>query len=453
MPETPTPEIPQEAVAKFHALPKEQQQTAISRMTPELKAKFLPVAQEYKAMHAPDSAYKTSSPPTPQPTGTAAKVFDKTAQFATRNAPTIAGGVGAAVGSLGGPEGSVMGAVAGGAAGGAIKSRAEQGKVSGSAVSKAASEQGLMDVGGGLAAKGLTKAASLLGIDESLMKFALKRGEDFSRDLNPAAAMNKYHLQALATRDLYQKTAQKIGTLSKTADAMIDQVSGYSSTVRPYAIVKGVIDQYKAKAAKVGSGAIKDAMDQMLDNVGKEFNNATTGAQGLARQAGMPAKAAESLPTDRLMTTKEANQLKRVWGESVPWGKEPPKSPMEEAHMAVKNAQRDIYHALNSSISDAMGGNQGRLWRATDHDIFNLMEAKGALQESGERIASDSKALAPRMIDAMRMPGPASTVAAGARNVADNLSKPGVISNIGRAGAMSADAMMGQQNPMPMPQK
>lgn len=452
----PTPtqsEITQDQVARFHALSPDQRQIALSRMTPELKQRFLPAALEYKAMHAPDSAYPQTPRAQPQLMG-ARKAFDRTAQFMVNEAPTIAGAVGSVLGSAGGPGGSVAGAAAGGALGAGIRSKAEGGKVSGKAVAKGAGEQGLLDLGGGLATKGILKTANLLGVDESLMKFALKRGEDFERELNPAAAMNKYRLQALTTKELYQKTTQKISTLNKTADAMLDQVSGYSSTIRPYAVVKGVIDRYKSQAAKVGDPAIKDAMDEMLDAVGREFNNVQTGAQGMARAAGTPAKAAESLPTDRLMTTQEANRLKQMWGESVSWNKEPPKDSMQAAFKAAQNARRDIYHSLNNSIADAMGGNQGKLWRSTNHDIFNLMEAKGALQEAGERTASDARGVLPQVLDAMRHPGPASILAAGSRNLPANLAVPGVIPNLGRGASMGADAILSrdlQQNPIPLP--
>jgi hypothetical protein len=431
MPEQSQAEIPQDAVAKFHALTPEQRETAISRMTPELKSRFLPAAQEYKAMHAPDSAYPQTPGSQPMP-GKAGQVMDKVASFLTRNAPTIGGAVGGVMGSVGGPAGSAAGAAAGGAYGSAIRQKAQTGAVSGKEVGKDAAIQGAIDLGGGLAGKGILKAAKVLGVDDAIMKFALKRGEDFERDLNPAALMNRYHLHAMTTKELYQQASQKIGTLSKTADAILDEVSPYSSTIRPYAVVKGVVDKYIERANKVGDPEIADSMKSMLKNVGKEFggNDAS-----------------------KLLTSKEANQLKQVWGDSVQWGKEPPKDSMQAAFKTVQNARRDIYHALNESIADAMGGNQGKLWKSTNHDIFNLMEAKGALQEAGERTASDARGILPTVLDAMRKPGPASMVGQGVRNVADNLSKPGVISNIGRAGSMSADAMFGQQNPIPVAAK
>lgn len=458
MPTPAQPEITQDQVARFYALSPDQRQIAISRMTPELKQRFLPAALEYKAMHAPDSAYPQTPRPLPQLTG-ARKAFDRTAQFMVNEAPTIAGAVGGTIGGLldlpgGAIPGAVAGAAAGGALGAGIRSKAQGGKISGKEVAKGAGEQGALELGGGLVGKGLLKTANLLGVDESLMKFALKRGEDYERELNPAAAMNKYRLQALTTKELYQKTTQKISTLNKTADAMLDQVSGYSSTIRPYAVVKGVIDRYKSQAAKVGDPAIKDAMDEMLDAVGKEFNNAQTGAQGMARATGTPAKAAESLPTDRLMTTQEANRLKQMWGESVSWNKEPPKDSMQAAFKAAQNARRDIYHSLNNSIADAMGGNQGKLWRSTNHDIFNLMEAKGALQEAGERTASDARGILPQVLDSMRKPGVASKVAAMSRGIPSGLAVPGVISNTVRGGAIGADALFSPnspQNPIPLP--
>lgn len=453
MPTPAQPEITQDQVARFHALSPDQRQIALSRMTPELKQRFLPAALEYKAMHAPDSAYPQTKRPLPQLTG-ARKAFDRTAQFMVNNAPTIAGAVGGVLGSAGGLGGAVAGAATGGAYGSAIRSKAEGGKVSGKEVVKGAGEQGALELGGGLAGKGLLKAANLLGVDEAIMKFALKRGEDYERELNPAAAMNKYRLKSIATKDLYQKTSQKIATLNKTADAMLDQVSGHSSTIRPYAIAKGVIDRYKAQAAKVGNPTIRDAMDEMLDAVGKEFNNAQTGAQGMARATGTPAKAAESLPTDRLMTTQEANRLKQMWGESVSWNKEPPKDSVEAAFKTTQNARRDIYHALNDSIADAMGGNQGKLWRSTNHDIFNLMEAKGALQEAGERTHADAIGLVPRVLDAMRKPGAASILASGARGIPAGLAAPGVIANTVRGGSLGADALFSPnppQNPIPLP--
>lgn len=435
MPEQAQAEIPQEAVGRFHALSPDQQQTAISRMTPELKARFLPAAQEYKAMHAPDSAYKTpQSTLPPAPTG-ARGVADKIAQFTTRNAPTIAGGVGGvAGGAAGGPLGAGIGAIAGGMTGGAIKSKAESGKVSRYEVGKGGVQQGLLELGGGVVGAGLGKIAKLLGVDEAMMKFALKRGEDYTRDLNPAEAMNKYHLHAMTTKELFQKTQQKIGTLSKTADAMIDQVNQYSSTVRPYAVIKGVIDQYKSKAATVGDDTIKDAMDKMLDGITKEFG--PTGP---------------STRTETLMTPKDANKLKQVWGDSVQWGKEPPKDSLQAAYKATQNARRDIYHALNDSIKDALGGNQGRQWRATNHDIFNLMEAKGALQEAGERTMADAHGILPAVIDAMRRPGPMSTAARAATPAAAQMFGSS-LPTLGRSASLGVSAVAGNsQNPLPSP--
>ena len=366
-----------------------------------------------------------------QPQRTAA---DKTADFITRNAPTIGGAVGGVAGAVlgGGLPGGVAGAAAGGALGSAVKQKAQTDKITASGVGKDAAEQGALDLAGGLAGKGIAKGLKALGVDDALMKFALKRGEDFERDLNPAALMNRYHLHAWATKELYQQASQKIGTLSKTADAMIDEVAPYSSTIRPYAVVKGVVDKYMEQANKVGDPAIADTMKDMLKNVSKEFGSGDTA---------------------KLLTPKEANQLKQVWGNSVQWGKAPPQDSMQAAFKAVQNARRDIYHGLNDSIADAMGGNQGKAWKSTNHDIFNLMEAKGALQEAGERTANDAKTILPTVIDAMRKPGAASMLGQGVRNVGENLSKPGVISNIGRAGSMGADAMLGsdlQNNPIPV---
>jgi hypothetical protein len=407
----------------------------------------------------------------------------KVMSWATRNASMIGGAAGATIAGAatmgaGAPEGAgagaalaamipgVTGAVAGGAAGSAIQSKAETGKVSGKEAIKQGAEQGAWELGGGLLGKGIAKTAQLLGVDEAIMKFALKSGEDFDRGLNPAAALNKWKLKVLATKDLYQKTVQQIGSMTKTADAVMEKAAPYSSTVRPYAVIKGVITQARDKAARVGDSSIANAMDEMLDTIGKEFN--TGGPQSAAgavkqdiqqtmkgaanvtpvgrMQAELAARdAAEKLPTDRVMTIKEANALKQQWGESVNWAKDAPQDKLQSVFKAEQDVRRDVYQALNSQIADSMGGNEGKTWHSINHDVFNLMEAKSLIQKSESSHSDYGKTLGMKALDAMRNPGPASVAAGAARGarratefVGNNLPQ------IGRGAVLGANAAFGQ---------
>jgi outer membrane lipoprotein SlyB len=407
----------------------------------------------------------------------------KVMSWATRNAPMIGGAAGATIAGAatmgaGAPEGAgagaalaamipgVTGAAAGGAAGSAIQSKAESGKVSGKEAIKQGAEQGAWEAVLGPLGKGITKTAQLLGVDEAIMKFALKSGEDFDRGLNPAGALNKWRLKALATKDLYQKTVQQIGSMTKTADAVMEKAAPYSSTVRPYAVIKGVITQARDKAARVGDSSIANAMDDMLDTIGKEFNTggpqSAAGAvkqdlqhtmQGAANvtsvgrmQAELAARdAAEKLPTDRVMTIKEANALKQQWGESVNWAKDAPQDKLQSVFKAEQDVRRDVYQALNSQIADSMGGNEGKTWHSINHDVFNLMEAKSLIQKSASSHSDYGKTLGMKALDAMRNPGPASVAAGAARGagratefVGNNLPQ------IGRGAVLGANAAFGQ---------
>ena len=400
---------------------------------------------------------------------------------AVRNAPMLGGAAGgliagAATMGAGAPEGAgigaglaamvpgVAGAAAGGATGGAVKSKAETGKVSGTEALKAGAEQGAWELGGGMLGKGIAKTAKLLGVDEAIMKFALKSGEDFDRGLNPAAALNKWKLKALATKDLYQKTGQQIGSMSKTADAVMERAAPYSSTVRPYAVIKGVITQARDKAARVGDSSIANAMDEMLDTLGKEFNtggpqsasgavkqelqNTMRGAASVTpvgRQAAENAakEAASKLPTDRVMTVKEANALKQQWGESVNWAKEPPKDALQNVFKATQDVRRDVYQSLNQQIADNMGGNEGKVWHSINHDIFNLMEAKSLIAKQAQAHSDYGKTLGMKALDALRNPGPASMAGAAARGVERAVTAPGAIAATGRAGSLGYNALFG----------
>lgn len=396
---------------------------------------------------------------------TMARAVDKTANFVTHNAPTIAGSVGGVAGGVrGGIPGAVAGASVGGAVGGAIRSKAETGKVSGGDVLKAGAEQGAWELGGGLAGKGIGKVAKLLGVDEAIMKFALKSGEDFDRGLNPAAALNKWKLKALATRDLHQKTVQQIGSMTKTADAVLDRAAPYSSTVRPYAVIKGVIDQAKQKASRVGDASIANAMDDMLETLSKEFNtggaNSARGAakqefqqtvKGAANVTPVGRQAAENalkdemakLPTDRVMTVKEANALKQQWGESVNWAKDAPQDALQNVFKATQGVRRDVYQALNQQIADNMGGNEGKVWHSINHDVFNLMEAKSLIQKAAASHSDYGKTLGMKALDSMRNPGPASMAAAGVRGAEKVASHPAAIPTAGRVGDLGYNALFG----------
>ena len=416
-------------------------------------------------------------------------MMGKALSSAVRNAPVLGGAAGgllagAATMGAGAPEGAtagaalsamipgVAGAAAGGATGGAIKSKAETGKVSGKEVLKQGAEQGAWELGGGLAGKGLAKVAHMIGADEAIMKFALKSGEDYDRGLNPAAAMNKWKLKALATKDLYQKTVQQIGTMNKVADAVMEKVAPYSSTIRPYAIIKGVISQARDKAMRVGDSSIANAMDDMLDTLGKEFNtggpnsaagavkqdllHAMKGAANVTPVGRMQAEnaareAASKLPTDRVMTLKDANALKQEWGESVNWAKDAPQDKLQSAFKAEQDVRRDVYQALNRAIADSMGGNEGRTWHALNHDVFNLMEAKSLIAKQAQAHSDYGKTLGMKALDALRNPGPASMAAGAARGagratefIGNNLPQ------VGRGGVLGADAAFGGQ-PTPPP--
>lgn len=417
-------EIPQEAVAKFHALTPEQQQTAIGRMTPELKQKFLPAALEYKAMHAPDSAYQRPMPPTPQPT-TGGRMLEGATGFVQRNAPAIGGAIGGVIGAGGGPVGAAIGATAGGVLGSAVKGGQSTGSGMAKEIAKEGATQGALELGGGLAMKGISRVADLLGVKDSLMRFALKRGADFARDLDPAAAMNQYALHAATTKQLYEKTGQKISQLTNAADQVIAQSPG-SNSIRPYSIAKAVIAKYRQKALATASPEEYSAMSKMLDGLQAQY------VKG---------------PTEKLMTPAEANALKRQFGETIDWGKMPPQDKVQAAFKTESAARREIYDGLNDAIEQALGGN-GSKWRSINHDLFNLLEAQGALRESGLRTAGESGKLIPSLLDAMRKPGPASTVANFPSSTPGQLAIPNAI----RLGATAGNELLGppqSQNPIP----
>lgn len=384
---------------------------------------------------------------------------DKVASFITRQDPTIGAAIGSVAGGMaGGIPGAVAGATAGGAAGSALQQKVSRGAVSGKEAAKEGAVQGAWDLVGGLAGKGISKAAELLGVSEAVMKFALKTGEDLDRGVNPAAAMNKFKIRAALTKDLYEKTGTQIGSLSKVADGIMDTALPYSSTVRPYAVIKGVLSKYDKQAVETADPEIRDAMQKMVENVSREFNNVQTGAAGVARQEAQQAgkaiaPAAKGLPTDRVMTIKEANALKRSWGDTVNWSKAPVQDKMQAVFTAEMAARRDIYNALNQQIADSMGGNEGKLWLSKNRDIQNLMEAKSLIKSSAEGLQSSGKNILESLTDMARKPGIGSRVAQGAEIGTDIAQKMGSnLPQLGRGALIGADALAGNSN-VPMPQK
>lgn len=384
----------------------------------------------------------------PQPKSSA---FDKTAGWVTHNAPLIMGGLGAAAGTAIGPEGTIaggaIGAAIGGGSGSAIKQKAEQGKVKVGTVAKDAAVQGAYDLGGGLAMKGIAKTAQILGIPEAMMKFALKSGEDLEQGVNPAAAINKFKLKAATTAALYVKTRAQSKALNMTADAIMDKALPYSSSVRPYAVIKGVLDKYEDQAAKTADPEIRSAMQKMLHQVEGEFNSAgTDSASGSAlrdterdpaNQMGEVAKQAEAakLPTDKVMSVKDANRLKSSWGKTVDWSKSPPVDKMQAVYKAEMSARREVYNSLNHQIADALGGNEGRAWLSTNKDIQQLMEASSFINESAKAHQVYGQNLLQTVTDMARKPGPASQGAAFARMV-ENAARdnPQAFTQAGRVG-------------------
>jgi hypothetical protein len=202
----------------------------------------------------------------------------------------------------------------------------------------------------------------------------------------------------------------------------------------------------------------------MLENVGEEFNNASTGAQGVARQeaqkavtSGKPlASGAETyqriqkLPTDKIMSIKDANALKRTWGDTVDWSKEPVSDKMQAVFTAEMSARREIYNALNKSIADSMGGNEGKIWLAKNKDIQNLMEAKSLINKSAKGLQSHSQNIFQSLSDLARKPGVGSRVAQGAEAGEQAAQMFGSnLPNLGRGAVLGADAAMGNNSVPP----
>jgi len=356
--------------------------------------------------------------PTPKTT------TDKVANFIGNQSSTIGGIVGGLGGIPGGLPGMAAGASAGGAAAEAFRQKTMGEDFKPKSVLKEGGIQGAYELGGGLIGKGIAKTASLLGIDEAIMKFALKSGEDLDRDLNPAAALNKWKLKAAVTKDLYQKVGAQVSTLSKTADSIMQSAAPTSTTIRPYAIIKGVLDKYTGKAASTLNPHTAEEMNAMVAALRKEIPGSAAG-------------------TDRVMTTTEANALKRQWGESVDWSGKAPDDKMQAAFKTMQQARRDIYQALNTSIADNMGGNEGKIWLQKDHDIFNLMEAKSLIKKAAEGHASEGKHLWEAATNVARKPGPASMAAGAVRGATDAATAPGVVPAVGRGIGMGASTMFG----------
>jgi hypothetical protein len=446
---TPNPVSPQEFAAKV-----KDKYPAYSKMDDgELIQKVLQKYPEYGsqiktagwAQRKSDHANVTITPSTPsQPTRT-----DKFAHFIERNDPTIGAAMGSVAGGMvGGLPGAVAGAGIGGAGGSALQQKFEKGKVDPKEAAKAGGIQSLWELGGGLVGKGIAKTAGLLGIPDAVMKFALHTGEDLESGLNPAAAMNKFKVRSLLNADLFRKTGTQIDSLSKVADGIMDQAIPYSSSVRPYAVIKGVLSKYQDQAVKTADPEIRDAMQKMLQNVEHEFGE-SSGQGAVASVTAKPGSqavkgAAKGLPTDRVLSIKDANAIKRAWGDTVDWSKAPVTDKMQAVFTAEMAARRDIYNALNKSIADSMGGNEGKIWLAKNKDIQNLMEAKSLIKKSAEGLQSHGKNILESLTDKARKPGVGSRVAqagqaatTGAQVVGNNLP------NIGRGAALVGDATMG----------
>lgn len=446
-------QIPADQVADAQ---KSGAQIAHSMIDPSGKARYIPHDQYDKALAAgalPKGAvgrksdHEIGTLSTQKGTAPAKTATDKVANFIGKESPTIAGALGGvAGGAMGGLPGAVGGAVAGGEMGESLRAKTIGGEAR---PMKEGAIQGAYELGGGLVGKGIERTAKLLGIDEAIMKFALKSGEDVERGLNPAEAIKKAGVKDLVTKNLYQKVAGQVDVLSKRADAIMQQALPTSNTIKPYAVIKGVLDKYKTAAAKTADPEIKSAMEGMIESVEKEFAPKPTAHQ-VASSVLSGGKTGQVAQISKTMSIEEANALKKTWGESVDWAKKPADDKLQAVYKAEQEARRDIYQSLNQSIKDAMGPD-GKAWHSVNHDIFNLVEAKSLLKQSMQHQTQANHGLAMNLVDAMRRPGLASVVGDVARNVPQNLAQPGVIPNIGRATMFGADAVSGN-SPIPMQQ-
>jgi hypothetical protein len=378
-----------------------------------------------KAMD-PKANYQSNAPaPTQTPTKLG-NFMNAAAPHVLAAAPAVMGTAGGVAGGLlGGGVGAIPGAIAGGAAGEALKEKASGESASGKKIAKEGAVQGAWELAGGAvgqAAKGVGALAKAAGIDEAMMKFALKTGEDLTKGLNPAAAFAKWNLAAATTKQLWEKTAAKAASIRATKDALIDQAMPTSSTIRPYAIIKHVIDDYRDKAIKTLDPQIKAGLNSMLDELEHTYGAHAQSVIGQnAAQAASLAKGApgqissKALPTERLMTIKDADKLKSEFGDTVNWGKKYAENKLEDVYRAEVEVRKEIYGALNSSIKDAAGGNSGRALAQTQNDLHNVLEAKRLLEESAASHAQHGRTLTEILLDSLRRPGPASQAAGVAR--------------------------------------
>lgn len=373
------------------------------------------------------------APPAPKTT------TDKVAETIGKHSPDIGGAIGGLAGGLmGGIPGAVGGAVAGGEFGESLRAKTMGGEAK---PLKEGAIQGAYELGGGLVGKGIGKAAKLLGVDEAIMKFALKSGEDVDRGLNPAAAIKKAQVQDLVTKNLYQKVGDQVGILSKRADAIMNQAMPTANTIKPFAVIKGVLDKYKMAAAKTADPEIKSALESMVDSVEKEFAPKPTAHQ-VASSVLSGGQTGQAAQISKTMNIEEANALKKTWGESVDWAKKPSEDKLQAVYKAEQEARRDIYQSLNKSIKDAMGAD-GDAWHSVNHDIFNLVEAKSLLKQSMQHQSQANHGLAMSMVDSMRRPGLASVAGQAMRQGTAAVTAPGVLPNAARGIGVGASTLFG----------
>lgn len=387
-----------------------------------------------RGMWQPASTGTKTVKPVQQPTPTAAGRFmNAAAPKVLDAAPAVLGTAGGVAGGLvGGGVGAVPGAVAGGAAGEALKEKLSGESASGKKIAKEGAVQGAWEAGTlgiGQAAKGVGALAKSVGLDEAMMKFALRAGEDLPRGLNPAEVFAKWNLKAATTKELWTKVVAKANDLSATKNSIITQALPTSNSIRPYAIIKDVLDKYEQKAIQTVDPEIRKGMQNML----KELHKTSYGPNS----------------PSQLMDIQEADKLKSMFGETVNWGKKAADNKLEDIYRAEVAVRREIYGALNSEIK-AASGQYGRALGEVQKDMHNVLEAKRLLEEAAAGHAAQGHSFSEILLNAMRRPGPSSMAASGARTAGRGLQGATEGAQLG-AQVVRNRALLPQGSPMPTP--
>jgi hypothetical protein len=361
----------------------------------------------------------------------AGKFMDKAAPKVLGAAPAVLGTAGGIVGGalaapVGAAPGAVIGAAVGGGLGEALKEKVSGQKVSAHDVAKSTAEQTAWETLGGafnITGKGITKLAKSVGLDEAMMKFALKTGEDIKNGVNPAEAFGKWKMQAMAIKDLYAKVGTQADKLLQAKNTIIDKALPTSQQVRPYAVIKAVLDKHIDKSEKVLDPEIKNGMQKMLKSLQDQFTPKAQPGPGSSYIQSLINKEWQGR-SETLMSIKDADKLKSLFGESVNWGKKAADNKLEDVYKAEVSVRREIYGALNSSIKDA-AGTHGRALAETQKDLHNVLEAKRLLEESAAGQQVHGRHLMEMAVDAVRRPGPMSVGAAAVRGAGPIISKTG----------------------------